>query len=433
MKKILFITYYWPPAGGAGVQRPLKFAKYFPDFSIEPVILTVDEKYASYPLSDPSLLKDIAPSLFVVKTKSMEPLKVLSFFTGKKSIPHGGFSNSNKEKFTQKLLRFLRGNLFIPDARIGWIRYALKSAEALILKEKIDTVLISSPPHSSQLIGMQLKKKFNIRWIADMRDPWTDIYYYKDLLHTSISARKDARLEKLVLENADEIIVVSNPIRDLFLKKSTQIQPDKFHIIPNGFDENDFLLKPGTDNSEFIFTYVGTIADSYKPEALFKSIKKAIAEFNNISFKIRLVGSLPESLKLLIKKLELETYTEYISYVNHEAAVNYMQQSSALLLLIPDMPGNEGILTGKIFEYLAARKPILGLGPIKGDASAILRECKAGKMFERSEGEELFKEIKSLILQWKENPTYFNSSDIYLKYSRKELTRKISKIILKEN
>jgi hypothetical protein len=200
-RKVLIITYYWPPSGGAGVQRWLKFAKYLPEFGVEPIVLTVDPKYASYPQRDESLEKDIHQKLKVYKTKTFEPLNLLSGILGKKNVPYGGFTNVNKKSFLQTILRFIRGNFFIPDARVGWNNYAYKKAKEIIEEYKIDTVITTSPPHSTQLIGLELKKKLSITWIADFRDPWTDIYYYKDLLHTCLAKRLDKNKEQEVSNN----------------------------------------------------------------------------------------------------------------------------------------------------------------------------------------------------------------------------------------
>ena len=211
-KKILIVSYYWPPSGGAGVQRIFKFAKYLSQSGYKPYVVTVDDKVASYPIRDQSLLADVPSSIIVFRTHSFEPLNLLTKVTGNKA-PYGGFANKDKEKFSQKILRFIRGNFFIPDARKGWVKYGFEKSAELIRNEKIDTVIISSPPHSSQLIGLKLKRKFpELKWIADLRDPWTDIFYYKDMLHTRMASAKDAALEKEVVETADSLVVVSKPI-----------------------------------------------------------------------------------------------------------------------------------------------------------------------------------------------------------------------------
>jgi glycosyltransferase involved in cell wall biosynthesis len=433
LKRILFITYYWPPSGGAGVQRSVKFVKYLPESAIEPVVLTVDEKYASYPLIDQTLKEDLSNEVKVIKSKSLEPLRLLSLIMDKKRIPHGGFANSNKEKWHQKMLRYIRGNFFLPDARVGWVRFAVKAADKIIREQKIDTIVITSPPHSSQLIGLELKKRHNIRWIADLRDPWTDIYYYNDMLHTGRSAAIDKRYEMSVLQNADEIITVSDPINQIFLRKSSALKKEKFHVIPNGFDENDFAEEINPPDDSFLITYVGTIADSYNPEVFFRMFKKLIEEFNDIKFGLRIVGSLPGSIRELVIKYNLDSRVEYVSHVSHKKAVEYMMSSTSLLLIIPDVEGNEGILTGKLFEYLAARRPIIGIGPVNGSAAEIINECSAGKMFSRDQEEENYSYLKSLVLQWKEDHKIICKSEAYRQFSRSELTKKLASIILNKS
>jgi glycosyltransferase involved in cell wall biosynthesis len=427
LKKVLIITYYWPPSGGPGVQRSLKFVKYLPESGIEPIVLTVDPGSASYPLHDSSLLGDVAPQTRVIRTKSFEALKILSAVTSKKNIPHGGFANRGRESIFQKTLRFIRGNFFIPDARVGWVKYAVREASSVIEKEKIESVFISSPPHSSQLIGLELKKKFPaLHWVADLRDPWTDIYYYNDLYHTKSAAAKDAAYELQVLKSADHVISVSTPICKMLHEKSLQLSKEKFHAIPNGFDESDF--KPGIKPApgKFIITYVGTMAVSYKPALFFHCLKKLEHETGAKEILIRMVGTHAATVRETIEANGLAGITEYIDHVDHAMAVEYMQQSDALLLVIPDVPNNEGILTGKLFEYLGSKRPVIALGPVKGEAAAILNECEAGKMFERDQENELFAFMQSLYSKWKQGEEMVNKSQMYLKYSRKELTRQLA-------
>ena len=424
--KVLVITYYWPPSGGAGVQRALKFVRYFPEFGIEPIVLTVDPGKASYPVLDETLSKDIPSGVRVVTTDSFEPLNILSSMMGKKNVPYGGFANANKESKTQKILRWIRGNFFIPDARVGWVKYATKAAIRLIETEKITHVLISSPPHSSQLIGLQLKKQFpHLKWIADMRDPWTDIYYYKDLLHTSIAAGKDARMEKQVLETADEIIVVSDAIRRSFAAKSDKVNSSKIHVIPNGYDEADFPdgILPASD--AFTISYVGTMADTYRPEVFFEVLMELIRKYPDKNIRFRFVGNAPWTLKKQADDYGLEPYCHWQGHVTHEEAIRQMKSSNMLLLIIPDAPGAEGILTGKLFEYIGAGRPILGIGPVNGDAAKILRECGAGEMFDRRYSAEISRYIEDKMVLSLPYNTAKKSSE----YSRKSLTSYVVELI----
>lgn len=431
-KNVLFITYYWPPSGGAGVQRSLKFIKYLPEFGIRPIVLTVDPQKATYPVLDPSLCEEVGPDVNVFFTSSFEPLRLLNRFSGGKAkIPHGGFTNQRKDSFTQRLLRFIRGNFFIPDARVGWIRHATARAERLIREYKIDTVVISSPPHSSQLIGLALKKKNDaIRWIADLRDPWTDIYYYEEMHHFPFARKKDAGFEKEVLENCDVAVVVSDHLKELFLTKSTKLSSEKFKVIPNGFDATDFSNTIVSAKDSFLITYVGTIADNYEPEVFFDSVNRFRNDFKDARIRIRFVGSPSGNLASLLEKYGLLAATEFIPQVSHAEAVGHMNVSSALLLLIPNTRHDKLILTGKLFEYLGSGVPIVGLGPEDGDAALILQQSGTGRLFDRRHGEQLTEHIKSLYLRWLENGDMRHGKDVSM-FERKKLTGTLADIIKK--
>lgn len=430
LQKVLVITYYWPPSGGAGVQRALKFVKYFREFGYEPVVVTVDPDKASYPVIDQTLLSEVSQDTRVITTDSFEPLNILSAIMGKKNVPYGGFANANKESKTQKILRWVRGNFFIPDARVGWVSRAVKAAGKLIEAEGIKYVFVSSPPHSSQLIGLQLKQRYpQIRWIADMRDPWTDIYYYKDLLHTSLAAAKDARYERKVLEGADEIIVVSEAIKRTFTAKSAKIGAGKVHVIPNGYDENDFAGEVKPEAGTFVVSYVGTMADTYKPDVFFKSFAEIVKKHPHQKIRFRFIGNAPWTLKKLTEEYGIENYCEWIGHVNHDEAIHYMRTSDMLLLIIPDSEGAEGILTGKLFEYLGAERTILGIGPVNGDAAKIIQECNAGKMFERREGDAMRDWLEQQAETVLRNETIYNGNGQVKKFRRRELTRSAAAVI----
>ena len=430
LKKVLVITYYWPPSGGAGVQRSLKFVKYLSQMGFSPVVLTVDETKASYPLNDPSLLMEVPDHVKVVRTNSFEPLNILSSLIGKKNVPYGGFANANKESKKQKLLRWIRGNFFIPDARVGWTKYAVVEARRIIRDEKIDCVYISSPPHSSQLIGLKLKKEFPaVRWVADLRDPWTDIYYYKDLLHGERAKKKDAQFEKQVLEEADAIIVVSEPIKYSFLKKSILIIPDKIQVLPNGYDESDFKSGVATSDEEFTITYVGTMADSYHPEIFFNVFKKLVSKYSYLKIRFKFIGDAPWTLKKMVDGLGLESYCKWGGHIIHDEAVLEMQKANALLLIIPDTAGAKGILTGKLFEYLGSKRFIIGIGPKHGDAASIIHECNAGEMFERNEEMEMYSWMMEKLELWKSGKEYAFANDSIKNYTRDTLTKRLSIIL----
>ncbi len=430
MKKILYITYYWPPSGGAGVQRSLKFVKYLYEFGIQAVVLTVDPKKASYPIRDETLLKEVDPQIEVHGTDSFEPLKVFSKISGKNKMPYGGFTNTEKESFVQRTYRFIRGNFFIPDARGGWVKHALKKAVEIIRAEKIDTIVISSPPHSSQFIGLKLKKRFpSLKWIADLRDPWTDIYYYKELRHTYPARLLDKHYEKEVLERCDVAVVVSSEIKRMFLKKSQQLDEAKIVVIPNGFDTTDFEAGVEPEKNYFVLSYIGTIADNYEPEILFSSFREVINKNPDVDIRLRFVGSASGKVRDLTRKYELENRVEMISHVSHQEAIHYMQKSSMLLLLIPAVVNDKGILTGKLFEYIGSGRPVVGIGPPDGDASRIMDESKSGKMFGRNQGDLLIDYLNSAVHAWQQDDRFNYKSPEQSKYSRRALAARLAEVI----
>ena len=424
------ITYYWPPSGGAGVQRILKFVKYFPKLEIKPYVITVRKDRASYPVTDESLLKDIPQEADIFRTDTFEPFDIYSKLLGKKSIPTG-FSNESAPSTFQKFSRFVRGNFFIPDARKGWIKFAFDEACKIIEKENIKTVLTTSPPHSAQLVGLKLKKKYDfINWVADLRDPWTDIYYYNEFNHLGIAKKTDLKYERLVLENADAITTVSKSLKELFLTKSDKINKDKIYVIPNGFDDEDFSVKVKPLTDEFIISYTGTLAESYNPLVFFRALKKITTRFPEVKFKMRFIGNPDLSLIEHIKKLSLINILDLVPTVSHEKSVQYLLESTILFLVIPEVKNDKGILTGKLFEYLAAKKPILCIGPTEGDAASIINECNAGKTFERDEENEISNYLEYLVKEWKTNKDLDIKNDNYKKYSRYSQAKELSNILI---
>ena len=427
MKKVLLITYYFPPSGGAGVQRWLKAIKYLPEYGVETIVLTVDPAVASYPQVDESLCKEVPDFVKVYKTKTKEILSIYKKVSPQKQVPYGGFANEPNPTMLQKISRFIRGNFFLPDPRRGWNKYALKKAKEIIENEGITTIITTSPPHSTQLIGLELKKQYpNINWIADLRDPWTDIYYNQDLYPTRWAKKRNLRYERSVLLSADQIITVSEECKRLFAEKAPVT--DKIIVVPNGYDEKDFINSTIKNKKEKItpnsslfpnghqhvltphyLTYVGVMAPQYDLLPL-----KAIVSGRK-DILLRFVGVVSENIKLEIESWGVQT--EFISYVNHHKAIEYMQASDALLLFIPNVANNEGILTGKLFEYLAAGRKILLFGPKNGDAMRLINECEAGECYSENFSLNDFLDMPYL------------GNDNYKNYSRKALAGKIASLL----
>jgi glycosyltransferase involved in cell wall biosynthesis len=423
VKHILIITYYWPPSGGAGVQRWLKFTKYLPEYGIEPVILTVDPALASYPQKDESLKSEVSDSCKVYTTRTFELYNLYKLLLRKKEIPHSGFANETKPGLLQKCTRFLRSHLLIPDPRKGWNSFAYLKALELIKKYNIETVVTTSPPHSTQLIGLKLKKKLNIRWIADLRDPWTDIYYYESLYHSRLSRSIDRNLEKNVLIHADHVITVSQALKEIFSSKMPAVMTGKIQVIPNGFDTTDFDYSLVPTTYIFTITYTGTITGSYPLDSFLYAMQK-LSE-NNLSVRVQFIGKASTEIIAQVNGSALKDAFRFIDYVPHGESVDYLMKSHALLLVIPQVAENKGILTGKLFEYIGSGRPIIGIGPSDGDAAAIIEECKCGKMFGYQEKEALYDFLLGLI---KGNHDFSRNAES-MKYSRKSLTNKITGIL----
>lgn len=424
MKKILVVTYYWPPSGGAGVQRWLKFVKFLPEFGYEPYVLTVREENASYAQLDRSLEKEVDPKIKVIRTSSFEPYNLYLKISGKKEIPFGGFSNESSATLLQRIFRFIRGNLFIPDPRKGWNRYALKAAKELLQKEKIDLVITTGPPHSTHLIGYHLKKKTGIKWIADFRDPWTDIYYYKDLSHTLPAKWYDGNLEKKVLLTCDKIITVGYELKDLLVSKSSKLTREKVQVITNGYDVDDFINVGKIAPEKFYITYSGTVSSYYKLDGFIAALTEIPEQIRDKIF-IRFVGNISPMLIDLFIKAGLGSQIEFTGYVPHEKSISYLFQSGILLLLIPEVSNNKGILTGKFFEYLATGKPIIAIGPRDGDVARILQETGAGLIFSNED----ISLIRKGILEVFHGITENSNPSVITRYSRQSLTGVLSRVI----
>ena len=393
MQKILIVTYYWPPGSGAGVQRWLKFSKYLPQYGWEPVILTIDPDFAAYPAIDYSMINEVPDNLIVYKTKAKDYFRF--YKRDKSKIPSAGFAADDEKGSLSLITRFIRGNFFIPDPRRGWNKYAFKKACEIIEELKINHVITTSPPHSTQLIGLKLKRKYpELKWISDLRDPWTDIYYYKEFYPTCLSKSIDSAYEKRVLESADRIVTVGKSLRELFSSKIPGIL-EKIEIISNGYDNEDFMGLNATLPDIFTISYVGTLSDKYHTDGLLNALRDLKAK--GTDFRLRFTGFVSARQREFIISYSLESNTEFLPYADHTSAVKCMLGTSVLLLIIPDHHSSKSIITGKLFEYLASGKPVISLGPVDGDAAEILAECGHGRTFDYDDTSGIFEYLKILM------------------------------------
>lgn len=424
-KNILIITYYWPPSGGPGVQRWLKFVKYMQLYNYKPTVLTVEPTSAEYPIIDTSLVEEVADDIKVYRTKSKGLYPLYKKITGSKNAPYSGFVNEPNPNIKQKVARFIRGNFFIPDARKSWNKYAYEAALKIIKTEDIDTVITTGPPMSTHLIGIKLKKKLGIKWIADFRDPWTDIYYYNSNYPTKIAKDIDKKLEKKVLINADSIITVSEEISRLLKEKSDKINEENIFVLPNGYDEEDFKENIKKER-KFTITYVGTLSSSYTIDAFIAALSEILLDYGN-AVRLRFVGKVSDDMKEKIKNLVCEL--EFIPFVPHQEAIRYMKKSSLLLLIIPNTKGNEGNLTGKLFEYIGSTTPILAIAPTRGDAAHVIEYTGTGFVADYDDQEKMYNVIKQY---FSNNTRNIVERRNIIMYSRKMLTFALTKILDRE-
>lgn len=426
-KKVLIITYYWPPSGGAGVQRWVKFCKYLPQLDYEPVVLTV--KDGTYPLIDETLVDQIPEELKVYRSKIIEPYSIFGALTGKGKLevskPATAFSTKN-EGLIKRLGVWVRANFFIPDARRFWVPFAFKKAKEIIEEHQIETVITTAPPNSTHLIGTQLKKVFpELRWIMDMRDPWSKIFFNETIPRSNFADSLDVKYEKEALTLADEVIVVSESMAKL----QKTVLNRHYHVIPNGFDHEDFpKIEAPTEHKKFTIKYVGSMTESAIPTAFFSALQ-ALKESHITNFELQFFGSINDSVKAVVNSYGISNHVVFKGYIPHLQAKKEMQTADLLLLVIPDTANNELILTGKLFDYIAAEKPIFCIGPLPGDASDIILNYKLGYSFHYSHQQQMEKTLQFLLSG--ETPEYSKWEKEFSDhpFSRLSLTKQLAKVI----
>jgi glycosyltransferase involved in cell wall biosynthesis len=419
-QKVLIITYYWPPSGGPGVQRWLKFVKYLPGFDIRPVVLTVDPASAEYPVIDVSLAKDVSPDLEIYRTECKGVYDWYKRLTGLKTAPYSGFANEGNPGLLQKFARFIRGNFFLPDARRGWIKYAFAEACRLIEKFGIETVITTGPPHSTHLTGLKIKKKYNVRWIADFRDPWSNIQYKSFLYQTRWAQTIDLKTERRVLKHCDRALLAVDERKRLAVIHP-RIDVGKMVFMPNGYDESDFGKTDFDPPDDFVITYTGTIAVNYPTEGLIKALLRVREQF---SCNMRFVGKTDEKTRALFERY-LPADTCFYDHVSHHQSIGFLAKSSILLLINANVTGSEYLLHGKIFEYLASGKPILLLGAVDGIAAQIVKSANAGAAFDYNDVEGIARFLSEQYQNQIKGIRPAPNRAIIGQYSRKRLTQQL--------
>lgn len=414
---MLIITYYWPPSGGAGVQRWLKFAKYLPEFGYEPIIYTPENP--DFPAIDESLVDDIPEGISVLKQPIWEPYNWYRQLLGQKDKKIGsGFVSEKKEPgLLHKLSVWIRGNFFVPDARRFWIKPSIQYLSKYLKENPVDAIVSTGPPHSMHLIALGLKEQLDIKWIADFRDPWTNIDFYKELMLSSWADKKHHALEKEVLEKADKVVTIGYTMT----KEMEALGAKSVETITNGFDEDDFPESEVELDKEFTVSHIGTFSPSRNHPKFWQALAELKAENDAFAkkFKLRTVGVVDYQVATAIEDAGLTENWERIEYVSHAEVLQYQRSSKVLLVSINNTPNATGILPGKFFEYLASGRPILAIGPKLSDIGTVLSKTKAGIIAERDNLDEI---KQAVLMLFEGQQTAERDKQEIGKFSRRGLT-----------
>lgn len=422
-KKALIITYYWTPSGGPGVQRWLKFVKYLPDFGIKPIVYVPENP--TYPIIDHNLSEDIKQPT-VLKQPIKEPYALASIFSKSKtkSISSGIVPSKRKQGLLDRTMLYVRGNFFIPDARVLWVKPSVEYLENYIKENNIQTIITTGPPHSLHLIGLGLKERLDLKWIADFRDPWTNIVYHKDLKLSESSKKKHIELELKVLNTADQIIVTSPSTKLEFSRKTKQ----PIEVITNGYDVEKIEKRPL--DQKFSLAHIGSFLSERNPRILWKALKELVKENQDFKtdFQLKLIGIVSDEVMDAIKEFGLASYVHKTNYLPHVTSVAEQRTSQVLLLVESDSEQTKAILPGKLYEYMASNRPILAIANDESDIRKIIEHTNTGVFCSYTEMDKVKETIQKYYGLYKENN--LKTSPIGLQdFSRKNLTQKLSQLI----
>ena len=432
MKRVLIISYYWPPTGGSGVQRWVTFAKYLPAEGWQPVIYTPEnpEQLAV----DASLEAEVPAEAEVIRRRIVEPYEMY-----KKLLRKSGHSkeavevnpvNAQNKSFLQKVAMWIRGNFFRPDPRCLWIRPSVKFLKEYLKEHPVDLIVSTGPPQSMHLIGRLLAKETGLPWIADFRDPWTKIFYFKHLQMTRTTVKWHKKMEKKVLDDATVVVAVSPLVQQEF-QAMTQTPVE---LITNGFDECDFTATKNTEASggpdrEFVITHTGLFAADGNPTVLWDVLAEKCSKDESFKklMKIRLVGKTDEQILKSIEDAGLSGNLEDMGYQPHAVAVEQQRKASLLILPLRKEPEYKAVLPGKLFEYLASWRPVLGIGQTDGAMSMILNNTKTGFVLNWDDKMSIEKYID---ICWKDHLNgrlSVEDADIS-QFTRRNLTRRMAQL-----
>ncbi|MEM7658375.1 MAG: glycosyltransferase [Bacteroidota bacterium] len=429
MKKVLLITYYWPPSGGAGVQRVLKMVKYLRDFGWEPIVYTAED--AAYPIIDESLKQDIPEGQEVIKGSIWEPYEVYKRFTGKgnqKQVYSGFLSEDKKPSLAERLSIWIRGNFFVPDARCFWIQPSVKLLSAYLTIRPVDAILSSGPPHTVHMIARGVKAETGIPWVADFRDPWTNIDFYDQLQLTRWGDRRHRRMEAKVIKEADRLVTVSW----VWGKEFEALGAEEVRVITNGFDHEDFAFEKPELEDRFLCSHIGYLNADRNSRTLWEAFSELCEEIPRFreELQLRFVGKTDHIAFQQLEELGLADRVEKIAYVPHEEVLTYTCASQVLLLLVNNVPNVMGHIPGKTYEYIGSRRPVLAVGPPDADFAKVIRKTQSGTVcgFEDKVG--MKKELLRLYRLFKKKQLANDpAKEAVSQFTRKAATGQMAKVL----
>ena len=429
MKKVLIITYYWPPAGGISVHRSLKFAKYLPEFGWEPIVYTTEN--AQYPYLDDSNFKDIHEKTTVIKRPIVEPFGIFKLLSGRKkdeSLNNIVHVRDRKHRWIDDLGIWVRGNFFIPDARSLWVRPSVKFLVKYLKENPVDAIFSDGPPHTNTRVATLVHQKTNIPFLADFQDPWTQVDYYPLMKLTSWADQRHKRMEQEAFEAASKITIASPSWK----KDLESIGAKNVDVLYWGFDEDDFQHIDYKLDSHFTITHAGLIGFDRLPQVFFQALSELCNELSEFTkyLRIQLAGQIDYSVVESYQKNDLAPFVKNLGIINRDNTLQLIVSSQILLLLLNQALNAKGRVPGKLFEYLKANRPILCLGPTDSDVAKIIKDTQRGNTFNYPDKEAIKQYVMKLFNAFLERRSAYLASNID-KYSVKNQTKILSSYLSK--
>ena len=426
-RNVIIFSYYWPPASTPGVWRFLKFAKYLPEFGWNPIVVT--PRNGSYSNYDESLLEKVSKDVITVRTKTLEPFQIYNLLQGKKGkkVPEAMSNVRESKALYQRFSKFIRANFFVPDARVGWVRYGKSAGRKLINTKDIHAIITTGPPQSAHLIGLALKREFQIPWIVDFRDPWTSNYIIKEFLNRSNwSERKDQKYEDEVVRSCDLVTGISAGLVEEFADRARQTE-----VILNGYDDDDFRdLAYEVRTEHFCMSFIGSCKPNHDIPAMWEALFELVHEDENFKkrFRLKFIGNRNATIEEKLKKGGLESNLLGRDYIPHDQAIKEMQAANLLLFIVPQAAYSKSITSGKVFEFMGSRTPILAVGPTDGEAAKILQTAGRAPMLDYTDKTAIKTQLLGHFRNWEAAGGVSGKvdHDQHAIYGRRLLTKKLA-------